>query len=169
MVRYFILGAWCWLGASFLVIDVRGEEALSLQLRRRVESSPGSGEYRVAVEAASWRPQQTAIVVCDMWDDHYCRASARRVAEMAPRMNEVISAARRKGVLIIHCPSGCMDQYEGSPQRELARQAPKVETRRPLEPWCYLDQTREPELPVDVSQPCDDETLRERIGRTERL
>ena len=27
----------------------------------------------------------------------------------------------------------------------------------PLEGWCYLDPTREPELPVDVSkQPCDD-------------
>jgi nicotinamidase-related amidase len=153
---------WC-CAASCLAGAAWGEETLSLQMRRRVETSPGSGEYRAAIEPSSWRPEQTAIVICDMWDDHYCRASARRVAEMAPRMNQVINEARRKGVLIIHCPSGCMDQYNGTPQRELARQAPKVETKPPLEAWCYLDKTREPELPVDESQPCDDETPRERI------
>jgi nicotinamidase-related amidase len=147
-------------GSSFAI---EGSEQLALNLRTRVETAPGSGEHRVVMEPAKWEPAKTAIVICDMWDDHYCRASARRVAEMAPRMNEIISAARKKGVLIIHCPSGCMDKYEGTPQRELARQAPKVETAIPLQGWCHLDKSREPELPIDVEQPCDDETLRERI------
>jgi nicotinamidase-related amidase len=161
--RLFLLVCLYWLGALIAASAPAADETLTLHLRKRVESEAGSGTYRAVVETASWRAEQTAIVICDMWDDHYCRSSARRVAEMAPRMNEVIREARRRGVLIIHCPSGCMDKYDGTPQRELARQAPKVETKIPLEPWCYLDKTREGELPVDEKQPCDDETPRERI------
>lgn len=49
----------------------------------------------------TWKANQTAIVICDMWNDHYCRNAARRVAEMAPRMNAVLNKARQQGVLII--------------------------------------------------------------------
>lgn len=160
LARSFVLGLLTvWLGAS----AAQAGEVLGIHLRRQVETAAGSGEYRAVVESVKWEAAKTAIVICDMWDDHYCRASARRVAEMAPRMNEVIAAARKRGVLIIHCPSGCMDQYEGAPQRELARQAPKVETSIPLRNWCYLDKDREPELPVDATKPCDDETPREAV------
>jgi hypothetical protein len=43
-----------------------------------------------------------------MWDDHTCKAAAQRVAEMAPAANRGAKAARAKGVLIIHAPSGVM-------------------------------------------------------------
>jgi type 1 glutamine amidotransferase/nicotinamidase-related amidase len=137
---------------------------LSLNLRSQTETAPGAKRYHSLTRPAEWDAAKTAIVICDMWDDHYCRNSARRVAEMAPRMNEVIKNARARGVLIIHSPSGCMDQYEGTPQRALAKQAPKVETAVPLESWCHLDNSREPEMPVGVEQPCDDEEpIRERV------
>ena len=137
---------------------------LILNLRSQTETATGSGRYHSLTEAAEWDASKTAIVICDMWDDHYCRNSAKRVAEMAPRMNEVIKRARAAGVLIIHSPSGCMDQYADTPQRKLARQAPPVATAIPLETWCHLDKTREPELPVNVEQPCDDEgDLREKV------
>ena len=85
-----------------------------------------------------------------MWDDHWCKQSAKRVAEMAPKMNDVIKAARAKGVFIIHCPSDTMDFYKDFPQRKLAQSAPVVETKIPLERWCYLDKSREGEkLPID--------------------
>jgi nicotinamidase-related amidase len=138
-------------------------EPLRLNLRMRVETAPDSGRYHAITKPAEWDARKTAIVICDMWDDHYCRSSARRVAEMAPRMNEVIKRAREQGVLIIHCPSGCMDKYEATPQRKLAQQAPKVEAKVPLKNWCYLDDKHEPPLPVVDSVPCDDETPRERV------
>lgn len=139
-------------------------EPFQLQFRSQSETSPGSGRYHTWVQPGAWDPDRTALVICDMWDDHYCRFSALRVAEMAPRMNQVIQAARSRGALIIHCPSGCMDQYEGTPQRELARQAPPVESAIPLESWCHLDESREPPLPVQADQPCDDTgELRERV------
>ena len=137
---------------------------LSLNLRSQVETEAGSGRYHSLTEKAEWDASKTAIVICDMWDDHYCRNSAKRVSEMAPRMNEVIKKARAEGVLIIHSPSGCMDQYADTPQRKLAQQAPPVTTAIPLETWCHLDKTREPELPVKIEQPCDDEgALRDKV------
>src|SRR6187200_1805765 len=57
---------------------------------------------RAAARVQRWDVAQTAIVICDMWDTHTCSLSAQRVAAMAPRMNQVITAARSLGVMIIH-------------------------------------------------------------------
>lgn len=143
---------------------VQADDSLHLNLRTRSRVSPQSERFREVTNSAEWNPRQTAIVVCDMWNDHYCRNAARRVAEMATRMNEVLKAARRKGVLIIHSPSGCMSRYEDTPQRKLAQQAPQVKTRIPLQGWCYLDEDHEAALPVSVDQPSDDDgTIREAV------
>jgi nicotinamidase-related amidase len=130
-------------------------EPMQVHLRSRLETAPKSGQYQPITRAAEWNGNQTALVVCDMWDDHTCPSAANRVAQMAPRMNDVLKAARAKGVLIIHCPSGTMKFYENHPGRRLSQSAPPVETARTLERWCYLDKNREPPLPIDDSDPCD--------------
>lgn len=124
---------------------------LKLNVRRRIESQPGSGRFHVVTEPAEWEARKTAVVVCDMWDQHWCRSATRRVAEMAPRMNAVIAAARQRGALIIHCPSDTLDHYRDTPQRVLAQQAPPVATKTPLERWCHLIEAREGLLPIDDS------------------
>jgi nicotinamidase-related amidase len=92
-----------------------------------------------------------------MWDRHWCKGATARVAEMAPRMNKVISALRDRGLFIIHCPSDTMKFYEGTPSRKLAQSAPKVTPKRPLQKWCGLDASREDPLPIDDSdEGCDD-------------
>ncbi len=139
-------------------------EDLNLNFRSQVETEEGSGKYHSITKAGKWDASKTAFVICDMWNDHYCRNSARRVAEMAPRMNRVIAAARKKGVLIIHSPSGCMDKYKDTPQRKLALNAPKIKTDFPLGSWCYLDPKEEAQMPVRVDQPCDDAgEIRDRV------
>ena len=76
---------------------------------------------------------------------------------MVPRMNAVLNDARAAGAMIMHSPSGTLDFYKESPYRKRMQLTPLVKPPTPLEGWCYLDPTREPELPVDVSkQPCDD-------------
>ena len=71
-------------------------------------------------------------------------------------MNEVVKAARAKGVFVIHCPSDTMKFYENHPGRKLAQSAPKVETSIPLKGWCSLNGEKEPALPIDDSdQGCD--------------
>ena len=43
--------------------------------------------------------RQVAVIVCDMWDDHHCKIAAQRVGVMAPRMNQVLTAARDRAEL----------------------------------------------------------------------
>ncbi len=130
---------------------------LRLRLRSRAESAPKSGEFKPVEEVTEWKASETAIIICDMWNNHYCQSAAQRVDMMAPRMNEVITAARNHGVMIIHAPSGTMDQYADTPYRRRMQQAKHFDPPAPLKPWCHLDPKKEPEIPVDVSkEPCDD-------------
>jgi nicotinamidase-related amidase len=124
---------------------------LTLQARTRVETKPGSGRFNAVTRPLAWDPTKTAIVVCDMWNVHWCQGATRRVAEMAPRMNDVLVAARNRGVLIIHCPSNTLKFYEGTEQRERARRAAPVATKVPLRNSCNLDVKREGRLPIDDS------------------
>lgn len=108
------------------------------------------------VKDVEWQAAETAIIICDMWDNHYCQNAAQRVGVMAPRMNEVVTVARANGVMIVHAPSGCMEEYANTPQRLRMIQAKQVGA--PFEiTHCLFDSEREPEIgiKVDVS-PCDD-------------
>ncbi len=116
-----------------------------------------SGDVGVAEKPIEWAPQKTAIVICDMWNEHWCKGATRRVAEMAPRMNEVVAEARKRGVLIVHAPSSCMEAYTGSPQRKLAQSAPAAANLpKDIEGWCSK-LPGEPALPIDDSDGgCDE-------------
>jgi nicotinamidase-related amidase len=129
---------------------------LRLHLRER-KSGPDQKEAQVVERTVDWDVAKTAIIICDMWDDIYCKAAARRIGIMAPRMNAVLSAARDHGVMVIHAPSGTMDLYEGTPFRRRMREAPKTEPPVPIKASFERDAEREPELPIDVSKSaCDD-------------
>ncbi len=125
-------------------------ETLTLHTRARLPA-PGAPSPTIVEKTVTWDPARTALVVCDMWDQHHCPGATQRVAELAPAMNEALKAARRQGVLIIHCPSDTMDFYQGHPGRLLAQAAPPVSTAVPLQNWCPLDGVKEPALPIDDS------------------
>src|SRR5437868_278484 len=108
---------------------------LSVRTRRRGDQPPG-GKVRVSERVLRWEVAQTAIIICDMWDTHTCSLSAQRVAALAPRMNQVVSAARSLGVMIVHAPSDTMKFYEGTPWRERMRLAPKAESATPVLERC---------------------------------
>jgi nicotinamidase-related amidase len=140
-----------------LANEFASAETLALNLRR-VSSTDGSTNHWVQTTAhASWESSATAVVICDMWDKHWCKGATERVAEMAPRMNQVVTELRKRGVLIIHCPSETMRFYEGTPGRKLAQSAPPAPVKKPLQGWCSLDSVKEPPLPIDDSDGgCDD-------------
>ena len=128
-----------------------------LHLRTRTEAAKGDGQWKEGSREVRWNTAETAIIICDMWDDHYCKSAAERVADMVPRMNAVLTTARHHGATVIHAPSGVIYLYADLPQRKRLQQAQKFKPLLPLEPWCHVDPSREPELPVDVAkQPCDD-------------
>ncbi len=123
--------------------------AMKLNLRFRQETGPATGRWHTLTQAAEWDAKKTAVVICDMWDKHWCKMSTERVGEMAPRVNDFVKSARQRGALIIHCPSDTLDFYKDSPQRKLAQAAPQVEPKTPLQRWCRIDLTKEAPLPID--------------------
>ena len=132
-------------------------QPLDLQLRSLKETKPGSDQWQVIEVRTNWAPGATAVVICDMWDQHWCKGATARVAEMAPHMNQTIAALRARGVLIIHCPSETLKFYEGTPGRKLAQAAPPASAQAPLKGWSGLAPAREPPLPIDDSDDgCDD-------------
>jgi type 1 glutamine amidotransferase/nicotinamidase-related amidase len=139
------------IGSVTVAAEDGADHAISLYTRSREKNPEADGQFEMVYKSIEWDARKTAVVVCDMWDKHWCKSATKRVGEMAPRMNRVLKKARAKGALIIHCPSGCMDKYEGTPGRKLAQQAPKVETKIPLERWCHLDEKCEAALPIDDS------------------
>jgi nicotinamidase-related amidase len=117
---------------------------LRLRLReRRTEGGRGS----VTERTADWKVAETAIIICDMWDDGFCRAPVQRVGVMVPRMNEVLWSARDHGVMIIHAPSAVTSAYADTPQRLRMQKTETVTPPFPIQSWCPLDPDREP-LPV---------------------
>ena len=127
--------------------------ALSLTLRSRPKDQNKVIENKVA-----WEPKQTALIICDMWDDHWCQSAAHRVGELAGPLNEVVKQARKQGVFIIHAPSSVVEFYKDTLQRKRARLAPFAKAPVPLATaerwgtaWCWPDAAREPDLPIDDS------------------
>jgi nicotinamidase-related amidase len=132
---------------------------LRLRARRR------SKEAGVSEQVLDWPVARTAIVICDMWDAHTCGMSAQRVALMAPRMNQVVSAARSLGVMIIHAPSDTMKFYEGTPWRQRMRNAPTAASPFPIVARCARVPQEERDFPIDDSAGgCDDPIVKAETG-----
>lgn len=130
-------------------------ETLTLNLRSRTGTTKGR-TFAVSETRAAWPADKTALIICDMWDNHWCKSATARVAELAGPMNEVVAAARAKGVFIIHAPSSVTAYYKDTPQRKLALQAPFAKPAVPLATaerwgttWCWTDAGHEGVLPID--------------------
>jgi nicotinamidase-related amidase len=122
---------------------------------RYLKKNSGNSDERF--KKISWNPEETALIVCDMWDQHWCATATERVKEMAPRMNEFINAARQKGVTIVHAPSSTMEFYADFPQRQKMMQLESAPASAEILDWYYLDSKKESELPIDDTDGgCDD-------------
>jgi nicotinamidase-related amidase len=134
------------------------ESSAPLTVHLRSRSVTPAGVTNGVERTAQWDPRKTAIIICDMWDDHWCKSAARRVGELAGPMNALLKEARRRGMFVIHAPSSVTRFYQGTPQRIRAQTAPFVKTPVPLATaerwgttWCWTDARREGVLPIDDS------------------
>src|SRR5690348_3553184 len=82
---------------------------IHLTVRSRVQPFKNSQEWTAAEVAADFAVKQTAVLICDMWDNHWCKGAAGRVDILARKMAPVIDRARAGGIQIIHAPSEVMD------------------------------------------------------------
>ncbi len=161
--RFKTLAVVCILFAGLLLCPhtlVRAEGAggsdkkLALDARSRAPLSDGTGRFRVVQNKLEWNPEQTAIIICDMWNQHWCKGATSRVGELAPRMNEIVSKARDKGVLIVHAPSGTVNFYENHPARKRAQNAPTAANLpKDIAKWCrWIDEKEKTTgYPIDDS------------------
>ncbi len=123
----------------------KNKSYLLLNLRTQVVTHRGSGFWDQVTVPKRFPVAETAILLCDLWDGHWCSGAARRAAPLAEKANGVIAAARRDGVQIIHSPSGTMRHYARRPQRRKIVEAPRAETPEPI------DLPIPPPLPIDDS------------------
>lgn len=159
--------------ASLSVSAFAAEDSgtLSLALRKRVETKPGSGRFHTIVQPAKWDAKKTAIIVCDVWDSHHCLNAVRRVEEMAPRMNQLLIEARNRGILIIHAPSGCMDTYKDHPARQNALKTPRAkDLPKDIGSWCNRIPAEEKGVyPIDQTDGGEDDDPAEHRTWAEKL
>jgi len=140
--------------AAAVLVSTAGADIVDGKLVLHTRSRPTEIESdtpgEIVYKTVEWEPKKTAIIICDVWNTMKCKIPADRVAELAPRIDEVVSAAREQGVLIIHAPSGTMDFYKKMPARQRCLDAPKVEHPY-LVKWCHLNDVREAPLPINDS------------------
>ncbi len=156
--RYLVLVCLC-LSATHL--SGRAQE-LNLQLRSQQPAAPAAECYHSIEQPEWWQPNQTAVIVCDMWDSHPCVNAARRGAELAPHIDRFVRELRGRGATIIHAPSSCMEHYAGHPARMRAQATPLLASLPvDIENWCdHIPSEEAAAYPVDQSAGgCDDEPL----------
>ena len=118
--------------------------ALHLKLRSRVEIYKGSSDWREVAIDEPFSPSSSALILCDMWDHHWCQGAAGRVAILARKIAPIVDFAREHGFLIIHAPSETMQFYKDAPQRLKMLSIPPVQPPAPLA-------LSDPPLPIDDS------------------
>lgn len=127
-----------------LSATILSAQDIHLNLRTRVQPFKNSEDWQAVAIAESFSPARSAILICDMWDKHWCGGATRRVEDLARRMDPLLQKARAAGVLVIHAPSETMDFYKEYPQRQLVLQAPAAKPPAEL-------QITDPPLPIDDS------------------
>jgi len=135
-------------------------EMLHVNARSRIPAPEHEGQCKVVNSREDWDTAHTAIIVCDMWDRHWCAGATRRVGQVAPRMNVVVKQARQAGVLIVHAPSGVLDPYKGHPAYLRGQEGTgSVDLPEGIKQWCQgLDSEDKTLWPIDQSDGgCDDE------------
>lgn len=119
---------------------------LTLNLRQaRFEQDAAGHNGWVEVTTQHTVPAaKLAIIICDMWDNHWSRGAVVREAALIPPMNAVLASARNRGAHIIHAPSETMAFYQDHAARQRMLAVPPVEPP--------ADQLHDnPPLPVDAS------------------
>ena len=133
----------CW-GGRGKSLTSQDQRHFRLRLRTREEAFKGNKTWHEAYSAKTFDPRKTAILICDMWNKHWCRGATRRVNILAGKMKPLLDAARAAGVQIIHAPSDTMNFYRSYPERKVMIEQTLVK------PPASLGLT-DPPLPIDDS------------------
>ena len=130
--------------------DTNTSNHLVLNLRTQVVTIKADRFWDAVFVPKKFPISETALLVSDVRDLHWCTGAEERCAALAKRIGPVVSAARSNGVQVIHAPTGTMDFYQGSRQRRRLADAP------PIDLPDTLDLPIPPPVPIDDSDhACD--------------
>jgi nicotinamidase-related amidase len=115
-----------------------------LTLRSRVELFRGTDQWSEVHVDYAFDPSKSALIVCDMWDKHWCSGANARVAALVKKLEPVLEIARSKGMIIVHAPSETMPFYANAPQRQRMLSLPAFAPPKELN-------ITAPPLPIDDS------------------
>lgn len=149
------------IGIFFMMIGLISSffaEATEETITTRKRLIEVNGEVKVVFDNAKINPKTSAVIICDMWDGHWCKGAARRVDEMAKPMNKFIKKLRGKGYTIIHSPSSVVNYYNDHPGRKRTQELREFKAPNELTKevrwgtnWCWPDKELETEMPIDDS------------------
>ena len=127
-------------------VDYQGQLLLRFRRAYLAQDEGGHNFWREEIMPRTTPAEQTAILICDMWDNHWSRGAGRTGRGDGPPHENVIATARAKGVHIIHAPSDTMDVYAGTPARR------RVQAAAYMAPPTEADVAKPaPPLPIDDS------------------
>ncbi len=101
------------LAVAFVTISAAIAAAAEIELAGQTRDARG----QALVAPLRLDGAKTAVVVIDVWDNHWCKTHAARVAAMIPRMNRTLAAARKLGMQVVFAPSDVVQFYKDDPQR----------------------------------------------------
>ena len=108
--------------------DAMAKPSVRVTARRRELALDERG-YRgwvVREEPVELQPATTALVLCDVWDHHWCRGAEERLEPLVPGIDHTARTARDLGMLVVHAPSDTMSFYADHPARARVLAAPPV-------------------------------------------
>ena len=57
----------------------KAEQVVRVSLQKRIPSDVEPGAFIIVNEIQEWNGAETAIIICDMWDEHWCSGATSRV------------------------------------------------------------------------------------------
>ena len=115
---------------------------LTLRSQCLTKDANGHAIWRSEETSETWAPEKTALLLCDVWNSHWCRGAVERLDAMVERMNDVSHAVRNRGGLIVHAPSNTIEFYSDKEERKRVLTTPRTEPPDPAD-------REDPPLPID--------------------
>jgi hypothetical protein len=105
-------------------VDLQPSSCLVLKMRRHERQLVPTEQWVEHDFFGKVWTDRTAILLCDLWDTHWCSHAARQIDFLSQKIEQTLNVARAGGIQIIHSPSGTMSFYDNCTERRRAQNCP---------------------------------------------
>ncbi|MDR1734403.1 MAG: hypothetical protein LBR73_05950 [Oscillospiraceae bacterium] len=100
---------------------------LHLQTQELTNNADGLRFWQTKIAEENLPADKVAIVIVDMWQEHWSKGATLRAGSLAPQINSAANALRAAGGFVIHAPSDCMKFYADHPAYLRAKAVESIE------------------------------------------